>query len=98
MAEQSGDMQSAMEAWLDLDRFPLDDLTGADGSALVANCRQRLARDGLFSLEGFVRPPALKSCIDELRPHIRDAAFAHRREHNIYFDDNNKFKDIRRIR
>ena len=76
-----------MKRDLDLDRFPLDDLTGPGGRALVEACRRELSARGRFNLEGFVRPGALESCVAELAPLFETAAFTHKRSHNIYFDD-----------
>lgn len=76
-----------MKRDLDLDRFPLDDLEGADGRALVEACRRDLSAQGRFNLEGFVRPEALARCVAELAPLFESAAFTHKRSHNIYFDD-----------
>lgn len=76
-----------MKRILDLDRFPLDDLTSTDGQALVAACRRDLAAHGLFNLEGFVRPQVLAQCITEVAPLFETAAFTHERSHNIYFKD-----------
>jgi hypothetical protein len=76
-----------MQSLLDLDRYPLDNLASAAGRALVDACRRELAANGLFNLDGFVRPLALERCLAELRPLIAGAAFTHRRDHNVYFDD-----------
>ena len=74
-----------MRAILDLDRYPVDRPGGADGEALVARCRAELARDGMFNLEGFVRPSAIQRAVQELTPLVRGASFHQSREHNIYF-------------
>jgi hypothetical protein len=76
-----------MELELDLDRYPLGDLDGPQGQALIEACRRELSARGLFNLEGFVRPGALAQCIAEVMPVFERAAFTHRRSHNIYFDD-----------
>lgn len=76
-----------MKVLLDLARYPLDELAGAAGRALVAQCRRDLAERGMFNLTGLVRPTALRRCVDEVTPLLRDAAFTHRRSHNIYFRD-----------
>ena len=76
-----------MRRLLDLDRFPLDNLRGARGQELVADCRRRLAESGMFSLEGFVRRSALRRSVAEIAPVLDRDAFTHRRRHNIYFDD-----------
>lgn len=76
-----------MERLLDLDRYPLDDLTAAPGQALVARCRRDLAAHGMFSLAGFIRPRAVTRCVAEVRPVFDRSAFTHKRSHNIYFKD-----------
>ncbi len=76
-----------MKAVLDLDRYPLDNLTGGRGEALVQACRRELAERGMFSLEGFVRRQALEQCVGEVKPVLDGAAFTHRRRHNIFFND-----------
>jgi len=76
-----------MKRDLDLDRFPLHDLEGPNGQALVETCRRALSARGRFNLEGFVRPRALARCVAEVAPLFESAAFTHTRSHNIYFDD-----------
>ena len=70
---------------LDLDRYPLDRPGTDDYRALVARCRAALQSDGLFNLEGFMRPEALQRVVVDVEPVIRDQAFTHSRRHNIYF-------------
>ena len=74
-----------MHEILDLDRFPLDRLETPAGRALVARCRAELAAEGLFNLEGLVRPEALARAVAELDPLFDRVAFRHARDHNIYF-------------
>ena len=76
-----------MRQILDLDRWPLDDLGGAAGRALVARCREELRDSGLFSLDALIRPDALETGVAEVAPVLNAAAFTHSRDHNIYFDD-----------
>ena len=76
-----------MERLLDLDRYPLEDLASARGRSLVATCRESLAKDGLFNLEGFIRSNAREQCVAEIAPLFENDAFTHRRSHNIYFKD-----------
>ncbi|MFN0194213.1 MAG: 2OG-Fe(II) oxygenase [Aestuariivirga sp.] len=70
---------------LDLDLYPLDSPGTPAWQALVARCRADLARDGMFNLEGLVRPEALDQAISELKPVIDASSFEHKRRHNIYF-------------
>ena len=72
---------------LDLERWPLDDLGGAAGQALVARCRDELRDAGMFSVDAIIRPEALKRVVAEVAPVLDAAAFTHSRDHNIYFDD-----------
>ena len=76
-----------MRQILDLDRWPLDDLGGAAGQALVARCREELRDVGMFSVDAVIRPEALKRVVAEVAPVLDTAAFTHSRDHNIYFDD-----------
>ncbi len=76
-----------MKSHLDLDRFPLEDADSPAGQALVRKCRAALAADGLFNLDGFVRPAALAQCVSEVAPVLDTDAFIHKRTHNAYFED-----------
>lgn len=45
-------------AWIDLDRHPITELSGARGRALLEDCRKTLAATGACELPGFLRPEA----------------------------------------
>ena len=70
---------------LDLDRYPLDRPDGAATGALIARCRADLAANGMFNLDGFLKPGALARALAEVKPVLDSASFTHRRSHNIYF-------------
>jgi hypothetical protein len=70
---------------LDLGRYPLHQPGTAAWQKLVSRCRADLARDGMFNLEGLVRPEALQTAIAEIRPVMDTLSFTHTRRHNIYF-------------
>ncbi len=70
---------------LDLDRYPLDRPDSAGTRALVARCQAGLAADGMFNLDGFLKPGALTRAVAEVKPVLDSASFTHRRSHNIYF-------------
>lgn len=70
---------------IDLGRYPLDQIGNPDWQSLVERCRGELAKNGLFSLEGFLRPQALATTISAIAPRFQSEAFTHRRRHNIYF-------------
>lgn len=50
---------------VDLDRYPVEDLDGCRGRAVVAEGRRGLAERGLAELPGFLRPDAVASLVDE---------------------------------
>jgi len=70
---------------LDLDRYPLDRPGSSGWLDLVDKCRADLARDGMFNLDGLVRPVALARAMAEIRPGMETLSFVHKRSHNIYF-------------
>ncbi len=74
-----------MDDILDLHRYPLDHPGSPDWQALVARCKADLAVNGMFNLEGLLRPEALPGAVAELQPVFETDAFTHTRRHNIYF-------------
>ena len=64
-----------MRQILDLKRWPLDDLGGSEGQALVARCREELLDVGMFGLDALIRPDALKTAVAEVVPVLDAAAF-----------------------
>jgi hypothetical protein len=74
-----------MHDLIDLDTYPLDQPNSPAWQNLVADCRARLAQDGLFNLPGFLRPDVLEQTTAALRPILAREAFTHARRHNIYF-------------
>ncbi len=74
-----------MQDLVDLTRYPLN-RPGAPGwQALVDRCQAELEASGLFNLPGFLLPPVAEAAAGELKSLLRDNAFTHAREHNIYF-------------
>ena len=80
-------MEDRIETILDLERYPLHRLDDARGLALVERCRSELHQDGMFNLDGFVRAGAIARAAAEFASLFENDAFAHSREHNIYFRD-----------
>ena len=76
-----------MHSILDLDAYPLHLPDSRAYAALVTRCQDDLARDGLFNLDGFLRPEVVRDTVDTLAPRFDTDAFEHAREHNIYFVD-----------
>ncbi len=75
----------AFEQLLDLGRYPLTRLESPEGVALVAAKRRELSKFGACSLDGFLRPAAVRTCVAEIEPLMESCAFHHAQEHNIYF-------------
>ena len=53
---------------IDFDRYPLDREGSAAWAALVDTSRAALAADGMFNLEGFLRPGVAEKAVAEVRP------------------------------
>ena len=70
---------------IDTDRYPIDQPDSAEFRALCARCQADLDTQGLFNLPGFLRPEAIESTLDWVKPVIARDAFVHKRAHNIYF-------------
>jgi len=79
--------EAALLPALDLARYPLDRPHSEAWHALVARAQAELAANGMFNLDGLVKTAALDSCLDAIAPLLRDHAFTHKRNHNIYFKD-----------
>ncbi|SMY08361.1 HalD/BesD family halogenase [Flavimaricola marinus] len=76
-----------MESLINLDDFPLDAQGSSGWTALVERCKAALAAEGMFNLEGFLKPQTCKDILHDLRPRFATEAFTHSRSHNIYFRD-----------
>src|SRR5450631_2284654 len=49
---------------IDLTRYPIHDLKGAEGRALIRRCREDLADHGACVLPGFISHDAVRAMID----------------------------------
>ena len=76
-----------MRELLDLDRYPLDRPETQPYLDLVATCQRDLATNGMFNLDGFVRPGAIAQAAAEVRPLSATVSYTHQRSHNVYFLD-----------
>lgn len=69
---------------IDLDRYPMADLTTPTGQAFTAECRERLRENGVCSLPGFLKPSTAaamaKHGLSLLSRSYRDES-----RHNVYF-------------
>lgn len=74
-----------IEDILDLDRYPLNREGSAEWQRLVDESKAGLAANGMFNLEGFLRPGVAEKAVAEIRPVMDTRSHVHRRMHNIYF-------------
>ena len=57
---------------VDLDRYPIADITCPEALAIVREGRQRLATDGVFTMPGFLHPAGLAAMEEEIDRLCRD--------------------------
>ena len=74
-----------MKDILDLDRYPLDREGSAEWQRLVDQSVAALEADGIFNLEGFLRPGVAEKAVREIQPVMAARSHVHKRMHNIYF-------------
>ncbi|UVK38355.1 2OG-Fe(II) oxygenase [Mesorhizobium sp. AR10] len=74
-----------MKDILDLDRYPLDREGSAEWNRLLETSRAALAAEGMFNLEGFLRPGVAERAVQEIQPVMDTRSHVHKRMHNIYF-------------
>ncbi len=74
-----------MKTIIDLEKFPIDQLDRSSGKELVSRCKRDLLSDGMFNLEGFLLPDAIRQTVSEVKPILESDSFLHERSHNIYF-------------
>jgi hypothetical protein len=70
---------------IDVDRYPLHRADTPAYAALLGRCRDELALNGTYDLDGFLRPDAVARAVAELRPLVDAASFLHDRNHNVWF-------------
>jgi len=74
-----------MKDILDLDRYPLDREGSPEWTRLVETSVAALETDGMFNLEGFLRPGVAEKAVQEIQPVMAARSHVHKRMHNIYF-------------
>ena len=74
-----------MNDLLNLKKFPMDRPGSEEYKCLVERCMGELEEDGMFNLEGFVRPECLAEAVAALAPKMASESFLHQRRHNVYF-------------
>jgi hypothetical protein len=76
-----------MDHLIDLHTYPIHRPDTPAYGNLVADCRRRLAADGMFDLPGFLLPAATSAAAQAVGPSMATQSFRHARKHNIYFRD-----------
>jgi hypothetical protein len=74
-----------MQTVINLERYPLDREGSEEWNALVDKARAALARNGMFSLEGFIQPDNVRQAAEQIQPTMDAESHTHKRSHNIYF-------------
>ncbi|QPC94241.1 2OG-Fe(II) oxygenase [Mesorhizobium sp. INR15] len=74
-----------MKDILDLDRYPLDREGSPEWTRLVEQSAAALAAEGMFNLDGFLRPGIAEKAVQEIQPVMDTRSHVHKRMHNIYF-------------
>ncbi len=69
---------------IDLNRYPIIDLSHKAAQALIIECQKQLEQSGACCLSGFIKPHLVASLVNEVKPLIPQA-FYNIAEHNVYF-------------
>ena len=80
-------LRRPMNQYLDLDRYPLDQLDSNIGKRLVSRCREELQQSQSFELPNLLLNATIEQCVSDVLPLYSNDSFTHEREHNIFFDD-----------
>lgn len=71
---------------IDLDRYPIEDLTKPAAKVLIQECRAQLENWGACEMEGFVRPSALQVLVQESEA-LEKGAYRNALVGNAYLDE-----------
>ena len=74
----------SLEQIVDLDRYPIHELDGPEGQALVARARTALHAVGACDLPGFLRPAAITAAVESALS-VRAKAYRTEQTHDIEF-------------
>lgn len=77
---------------VDLDRYPIANLTSEAGAAFADKCRADYIATGLCALPGFVRPDALERLAAEAND-LSDKAYFCKSTHNAYLTEGDEIRD-----
>jgi len=71
---------------VDLVRYPIDRLDGAEGRALVDRCRREFTDTGVVVLPDFLTPSTVAAIVDEAAAGVAQT-FVSVDDHNVFLDD-----------
>lgn len=80
------------ENMVDLARYPIADLSSAEGAAFAADCRKQYETTGLCMLNGFIRPEVLEQLAAEAEGLSAKAYFC-KSTHNAYLTEEDGLDD-----
>ena len=75
-----------IDAIVDLERYPIHDLSNIAGNELLQRCRQDMQKSGVCLLPGLLTPTAIDSIAAEANESLPKAFFCHN-THNAYLKD-----------
>ncbi len=84
--EQTAQFEDPIGTLIDLDRYPIDDLSTTAAQQLIANCQRDMTTSGACSLPGFVRPASVAASV-AVGERLADKTWHANQTHNIYFTD-----------
>jgi len=83
---RSADNGKLISNLIDLDQYPISDLTQANSRVFADRCRQEYQQSGLCMLPGFIKPSALELMANEASSFSEKAYFC-KSTHSAYLDD-----------
>ena len=92
MSTQNNEQSNlSIQAIVNLERYPINDLSGADGVELLKNCQRDMEESGVCLLHGFLTSQAIDVIAAEANDGLPKAFFCHN-THNAYLkDDDDSF-------
>ena len=80
--------------WVDVERYPIDDLDSTAGQRLVEKCQNSLAKTNFFALPGFITPEASALMAGETEDLLPNSHFMENRR-TVYQAFENEYADLR---
>jgi len=81
--------QSPASNWINLTKYPLDDLRSPLRQKLITDCKEQLADDGCCIVPGFLTQAALTKAVEEIESRQLTDVYYLQGKNNIYFSNAN---------